>query len=106
MPYLMDWLDFIGIELAGRIDFSPTVLNMDVNATKAETLAKAEALALAVAHNGERAHGNRLMRLLLGYVASFEQLSRHSANRGTMRELLPEAAPGTSMRLRAPNSFR
>ncbi|MND75543.1 FMN-dependent NADH-azoreductase [Agrobacterium tumefaciens] len=56
MPYLMDWLDFIGIELAGRIDFSPTVLNMDVNTTKAETLAKAEALALAVAHNGERAH--------------------------------------------------
>lgn len=45
MPYLLDWIEFVGMELGGRIDFSPTVMNADVESTK--KLAIDEAIALA-----------------------------------------------------------
>ncbi|MCW5321980.1 flavodoxin family protein [Verminephrobacter aporrectodeae subsp. tuberculatae] len=45
MPYLIDWLEFVGIELIDRIDFSPTVLNMNVQATKEAALARAAEVA-------------------------------------------------------------
>lgn len=34
MPYMTDWLHFVGIELIDRIDFSPTVLNLDLPKTR------------------------------------------------------------------------
>lgn len=45
MPYVLDWLQFTGIELLGRIDFAPTVLNPDVQQTRQAALAQADDLA-------------------------------------------------------------
>lgn len=51
MPYILDWIEFVGMELVGQIDFSPTVMNSDVEGTKKVAISEAVTLAGVFAKN-------------------------------------------------------